>query len=315
MTLDGTGKASAYFLPLPHASYGMLQRSRIQPPLAMNALGIDIGGTSVKLALLSDGQVEWTRKSAPFIRPSTQQLIEAITQTAGPDLPTPGAIGLCCPGLLDRAKRQIRLSVNVPGLVDQPLDELIHRALGPSHRLTAILSDANAVGFDVYASRRLTGRLLCFTLGTGVGASVIDDGRFLHVSGESPGHIGQIDVSLDDSPPLGPDGGAGSLEAYIGAAALTARYGNDDAAAHLKLTDPPLRALVRAIRIAQAIYRPNHVCLTGGVGIRLAHLVHELKSAIDHNLTSVARSDWTLFTGESDYHAACGVARYAMGAK
>jgi predicted NBD/HSP70 family sugar kinase len=280
----------------------------------MNALGIDIGGTSIKLALLRDGQVEWTRKSARFARPATQQLIEAITQTAGPSLPALDAIGLCCPGLLDRANRTIKLSVNVPGLVDQPLDDVVHRALGPSSRLTAILSDANAVGYDVYATRRLTGRLLCLTLGTGVGASVIDDGRFLHVSGESPGHIGQVDVSLDDSPPIGPDGGSGSLEAYIGAAALGARHG-DDAAAHLKMDDPSLRALVRAIRIAHAIYRPHHVCLAGGVGIRLAHLVEELKATVTHNLTSVARSDWTLFTGESDYHGACGVARYAVTAK
>jgi predicted NBD/HSP70 family sugar kinase len=280
----------------------------------MNALGIDIGGTSIKLALLRDGQVEWTRKSVAFTRPSTQQIVEAITQTAGPSLPSLDAIGLCCPGLLDRAKRRIKLSVNVPGLVDQPLDELVHRALGASACLSAILSDANAVGYDVYATRRLTGRLLCLTLGTCVGASVIDDGRFLHVSGESPGHIGQIDVSLDDNPPIGPDGGAGSLEGYIGAAALSARYG-DDGASHLKMGDPPLRALVRAIRIGHAIYRPHHVCLTGGVGIRLAHLVEELKSVVAKNLTSVARPDWTLFTGESDYHAACGVARYASGIK
>jgi glucokinase len=278
----------------------------------MNALGIDIGGTSIKLALLRDGQVEWTRKSAPFTRPATGQIVDGIRQTAGPGLPPLEAIGVCCPGLLDRATRSIKLSVNVPGLVDQRLDELVERALGGAGRLSAILSDANAVGYDVYATRRLTGRLLCLTLGTGVGASVIDDGGFLHVSGESPGHIGQVDVSLDDSPPIGPDGGAGSLEAYIGAAALSARYG-EDAAGHLRMGDPALRALVRAIRVAHAIYRPQHVCLTGGVGIRLGHLVEEVKAAVDENLTSVARGDWTLFTGESDYHAACGVARFAVG--
>src|SRR5689334_24243550 len=122
-----------------------------------------------KLALLRDGQIEWTRKSAPFTRPSTQQLVDAISQTTAPNLPPLNAVGLCCPGLLDRAHRTIKLSVNVPGLVNQPLDDLVHRALGASSRLTAILSDANAVGYDIYASRRLTGRLLCLTLGTGVG--------------------------------------------------------------------------------------------------------------------------------------------------
>jgi hypothetical protein len=72
-----------------------------------------------------------------------------------------------------------------------------------------------------------------------------------------------------------------------------------------------VRALVRAIRIAHAIYRPLHVCLTGGVGIRLKPLVAEIRAAVEKDLTSVARPGWTLTTGESDYHAACGVARYA----
>src|SRR5689334_23665087 len=77
---------------------------------SMNALGIDIGGTSIKLALLRDGQIEWTRKSAPFTRPSTQQLVDAISQTTAPNLPPLNAVGLCCPGLLDRAHRTIKRS-------------------------------------------------------------------------------------------------------------------------------------------------------------------------------------------------------------
>jgi len=60
--------------------------------------------------------------------------------------------------------------------------------------------------------------------GGGVGGWGVDGGgKFLHVSGESPGHFGQLDVSLDGEAPVGPDGGAGSLEAYIGTAALIAR--------------------------------------------------------------------------------------------
>ena len=52
--------------------------------------------------------------------------------------------------------------------------------------------------------------------GTGVGASVVDgNGQFLHVSGETPGHFGQLDVSLETNAPIGPDGGKGSLEALV----------------------------------------------------------------------------------------------------
>ena len=277
----------------------------------MLSLGIDIGGTSVKVASLRDGQVLWTSKSDAFARPNTDQIVEAIRQAVAGRDTSADAVGLCCPGLLDRAKRAITLSVNVPGLVDVPLDELVAQALGAGRPAAAILSDASAVGYDIYMGRGLSGRLLCVALGTGVGASVIDEGNFLHVSGESPGHFGQLDVSLDDAPPIGPDGGAGSLEAYIGAAALAARYGGADALERLTVADPPVRALVRAIRIAHAIYRPQHVCLTGGVGIRLKPVAPQIKAAVEKDLTSVARPGWTLTTGESDYHAACGVARFA----
>lgn len=276
----------------------------------MTSLGIDIGGTSVKLALLRDQQTVWTAQSPPYSRPSTQQIIAAIGQAlAGREI-RPDAVGLCCPGLLDRSTRRITLSVNLPGLIDVPLDDIVRSALGDVSS-PAILSDANAIGFDIYAQHRLTGRLLCIAIGTGVGASVIDDGRFLHVSGESPGHLGQLDVSLDDHPPIGADGGAGSLEAYIGANSLRQRYGDNHPIDHMKVEDPPLRALVRALRIAHAIYRPQHICLTGGIGTRLRPLVPAIHAATQDHLSQIARSNWTLFTGDHDHHAATGAARYA----
>jgi len=80
----------------------------------------------------------------------------------------------------------------------------------------------------------------------------------------------------------------------------------------LGVGEPPVRALVRAIRVAHAIYRPQHVCLTGGIGVRLAGIVPGIRSAVSEKLTRVAREGWTLFTGEDDYHAACGVTRWAL---
>ncbi len=282
---------------------------RIEPVRAMTFVGIDIGGGSVKAALLRDGKVVSTGQSSSYSRPDTQTIIGAIQEAIPAFEPGIDAVGVCCPGLLDRASRTITLAVNVPGLVGISIDELLGRALGESIARAEILSDAAATAFDLYASRSLNGRLFNLTLGTGVGAAVIDDGRFVHVSGETPGHFGQIDVSLDANPPIGPDGGAGSLEAYVGAAAMV-RYGANPLE-RLGVDDPPVRALVRAIRIGHAIYRPAHIGLAGGVGTRLARLLPEIRIAVDANLTSVARAGWTLFAGETDFHAACGAARYA----
>src|SRR5207247_8772423 len=106
--------------------------------------------------------------------------------------------------------------------------------------------------------------------------------------GASPGHIGQVDCSIEGENVIGPDGGAGSLEGYVGAPALIARYGSmEQFFAQVQVSDAPIRALVRAIRICHAIYRPHHVLIVGGAGIRIARLMPEIKRAVDTNLTSV----------------------------
>jgi predicted NBD/HSP70 family sugar kinase len=279
----------------------------------MISLGIDVGGSSVKLAAVKDGQRLWTGQSSFYTRPTTAQLIAAIQQAAGGR--AVGQIdvaGICVPGLLDRQRRTITLSVNVPGLMGVVLDELVAQALGPIVRRLEIVNDAVATATDVIRARGLRGRVVSLALGTGVGMGVLDDGVPLFIEGASPGHIGQVDVSIENDVPLGPDGGAGSLEGYIGVPALIRRYGSMEAFFQkATATDPPLRALARAIRICHAIYRPHHVLLVGGVGIRLRHLLPQLKQLIDTNLTSVARPDWTLSCGEHDFHAALGAARLA----
>jgi glucokinase len=207
----------------------------------------------------------------------------------------------------------VTLSVNVPGLNGVVLDELLGAALGERIALRAMTSDAVATGMGIWFERRLGGRLLCLALGTGVGMAVLDDGEPLRVSGDSPGHIGQVDVSIEGEPVIGPDGGAGSLEGYIGGPALAKRYGDDLAAAIAawKGDEPPLRALARAIRICHAIYRPQHIVLAGGLGIRLGGVLEPLRARIEQDLSKVARPGWTLGVGDSDFHAATGAAAMA----
>lgn len=276
------------------------------------SLGIDIGGTTVKAAALRGGQVVWTARSDRYSRPGPEQVIAAVrqacTQLEGPA----NSVGLCVPGLLDEAKQTVAISANVPGLIGLPLRDVVSQAAGATAAAPLIVNDANATAFDIFTTRKLTGRLLVIAIGTGVGAAVLDDGKPLFVDGESPGHIGQVDVSLDGPIVIGPDGGRGGLEGYVGTAALRARYG-PDAAARIRPGDPPFRALVRILRICHAIYRPLHVCLAGGTGIRLAHLLDPLKRATDVELTMIARKDWKLTAADHDHHAAAGAARIAAG--
>jgi glucokinase len=288
--------------------------------MARNGIGIDIGGTAVKVAAVDCvGAVLWAARSDSYQRPTEAQLIGAIRQAAGRgagalERVSPAAVGLCVPGLLDETKSVVRQSVNVPGLNGVRLGELVASAFAAAPAGVFVATDAYATAFDLYASHRPAGRMFVLAIGTGVGAAVLDDGKPLLVDGDSPGHFGQMDVSLEGPPVIGADGGAGSLEGYLSAAAFAARYGPEPGAwvTRIRAEDPPVRALVRAVRIAHALYRPQHVFLAGGIGLRLARLVPDLHRAIATDLTNIARPGWTLACAESDFHAAQGAARLAL---
>jgi glucokinase len=288
----------------------------------MAYLGLDIGGTSVKAALIgAAGAPLGLTRSFEYKRPAIDALIEAVA-SAIPECGEPiDAVGLCVPGLLDAGKTRVEYSANLPALHELPLREIISRALacrgiGAPERVV-VQSDAAAAAFGYWSrnrpSGRPSGRLLALSLGTGVGAAVIDDGEFLRVTGESSGHIGQLDVSLETGAPIGPDAGRGGLEAYIGVPALQRSLGDDFASklGTLDATAAPIRALARALRICHAIYRPHEIALLGYVGLSLAPAAATLRHAVDTDLTRVARPDWRLCFADSLHLAAEGVARLA----
>lgn len=287
----------------------------------MTRLGIDIGGTSVKAARLEADAVAATGRSKRYRRPSLERLRDAVDEAVSRVLDPRGrvdAVGVCVPGVYDEASGRITASINVPSLAGIKVEELFSRALAGFLRgvRITVVSDAHAAAHDCWVIERVQGRLLAISLGAGVGACVLDEGVPLRVSGRSSGHFGQIDVSVNEGrrkPPVGPDGGRGGLEAYLGAAALAARYGRGYTArlGTLGAKDAPLAALARAIRIGHAMYRPQHVRLLGGAGLALAPVLGVLRREVEAGLTSLARSGWSLAAGSTAFHAACGAARLA----
>lgn len=287
----------------------------------MTALGIDIGGSSVKVALIRDGAIAATGQSPRYLNPSgrpTRSLVAAAISAALPPearFRTPDLIGLCAPGVYDPASRTITTSINMPGLVGVRLDELLAEAFGRAVPLPAVRTDAHAAAFDYWASHKPAGRLLGVSIGTGVGACVLDQGHPLRITGPSSGHLGQIDVSITDTAepiPVGADGGRGSLEAYIGLPALIRRYGPELQGAFTEDGPaPPLLALARALRIAHAIYRPDAIALLGGGGLLLKASLETLHDLIADGLTSLARPGWTIACGDHHFHAAAGAGRLA----
>ncbi|MEO1716112.1 MAG: ROK family protein [Planctomycetota bacterium] len=272
-------------------------------------LGIDIGGTAVKVAIRNDRG--WrVGTSDRYSRPDRSELQSAIRDAVGRVGPhgTASAVGLCVPGIPSEDGSKVVTAVNVPGLEAWPFDELVRDAIGAPAEMHRT-NDAAAATVDWVESHGASGRVAGIAIGTGVGLSIVDDGVPVCWTDGAAGHLGQIDVTVGDaaSAPVGPDGGRGGLEAYVGVAAVR-EAGGIEAAFESGAT--ATIALARAIRVVNAMYRPDAVVLLGGVGIRLATMAG-LDAAVRADLTSLARPGWVLAFGDDDHHAARGAARLA----
>lgn len=283
----------------------------------MSAIGIDIGGTAVKAALFDGrGRLE-TACSASYVRPDRVMLVAAVKEALGKlagGAASVQRVGLCLPGRHHAAGDRIELAVNVPGLEGYLFEELVADAVGRNvpH---IVVSDAEAATLDAASDHPDARRVLGIAIGTGVGACLMEDGRAVRIGRGSGGHLGQCDVGpIGGTHPLGPDGGRGSLEAYLGVAAFRARFGAGfgDRIASLPADDPALVALARAIRIALAIYTPDLVLLLGGLGIALEPHRKAIEGEVRLELTRVAPAGWRLAFGTSRFHAAVGAARLAL---
>lgn len=281
----------------------------------MSSLGIDIGGGSVKISSRSPGAEDRLAISDRYERATPETIRSSIT-AALEELGVPAeahkTLGLCLPGVLDEAGERLAYAANLPGLIGAPITDLLPDPLRAISRRVA--PDAMATGVGVWLSEPVSGRLLVLAMGTGVGASLLEHGRPVTLDGRGCGHIGQLDVSLDDTAPLGPDAGRGSLEAYVGLPALNARFGSDLRSSLGSLTqdDLALRALARAIRICHAVYTPDHVRLAGGVGAMLAPAIPALRELVNRDLTLVARERWSLACVDDLHLAARGAAHLAI---
>jgi hypothetical protein len=102
----------------------------------------------------------------------------------------------------------------------------------------------------------------------------------------------------------------------MGLPALRARFGDSlDSLATtggLRADRAPLAALVKALRIAHAIYRPHRIALLGGIGLALRPLAASIHAAVADGLTTLAHPGWTLEIGDDDLHAARGAAALAL---
>jgi glucokinase len=278
-------------------------------------LGIDIGGTNAKLAVLEaaarpdpPGDHPGGPPDPPDPSGDHPELLATATLPVGPG--DPGevmdrlaaagarlaaehgpvvAAGLGVPGLFDEASGRTLLLPNLPAAwnghqVRRPLAD----RLGVP---TFLINDARS--FTLAESRMGAAAgcatVICLTLGTGVGGGVVVDGRLRYGPHGRAGELGH-QVIDPDGPPCG-CGNRGCVEAFAAGPVLSRLGGLDSPQAVFRAAaagDERAAAAVRAAvgRLAVGIANlvtvlwPERVVVGGGVAAAGEQLLGPLRAAV-----------------------------------
>lgn len=182
-------------------------------------IGIDLGGTAIKLGRFSeDGKCQQSL-TVPTPQPATpeaviQAMVAAINALETTDVK---AIGVGVPGPTDAAGKIAKIAINLVGWKDIPLAELLETKTGLP---TILANDANcaALGEAWLGAGRHFRNLILLTLGTGVGGAIIFDGKLFIGHQGAAGELGLI--ALNPEGPKCNSGNNGSLEQYVSVPAI-----------------------------------------------------------------------------------------------
>jgi glucokinase len=168
---------------------------------ALDYIGLDLGGTFLKAARVgADGEVG-RRLRLPVESDSADVLLSQLARavrTLEEEGPAP-SVGLGIPGIVEPVTGFARRLPNLPALNDVPLAaELTARCGRPSFAA----NDANAAALAEFwiGAGRGCESMLYVSLGTGVGAGLVLDGRLFLGQAGYAGEIGHIQVEPDGAP-------------------------------------------------------------------------------------------------------------------
>jgi glucokinase len=168
--------------------------------------GIDVGGTTIKMAFVSiEGELIHKWEIPTDVSEGGRHITKHISSSLRHTLDVLGkeesvlmGIGLGAPGFIEMKTGFIHHAVNI-GWKDYPLKEELEKETGIP---VTVENDANmaAIGEMWKGAGNGESDLLCVTLGTGVGGGIISNGQIVHGVNGMAGEIGHI-TSL-------PEGGA-----------------------------------------------------------------------------------------------------------
>jgi glucokinase len=181
-------------------------------------IGIDVGGTKTALVISRNPPAVLCRtefathpaKGAERALNLAKRGIRGLLAQQGLEISAIKRMGVSCGGPLDRVQGIIQSPPNLPTWDNVPIKAIMEEEFGAECQVE---NDANAgaVAEHRFGAGQGTQNMVFLTMGTGLGAGIITDGRLYHGANDLAGEVGHI--RLTRTGPVGHNK-AGSAEGW-----------------------------------------------------------------------------------------------------
>lgn len=196
--------------------------------MAKYILGIDLGGTNMKIGCFDTGLKLIGKISVPTgAKMEPEVIVEKLYSTSeellkqnGLSLADVSGVGVGSPGAIDLSEGVVLAAPNFPLFKNVPLKDMVAKRLG---KPTILENDANAACWaeHVLGSGKGVDHMALLTLGTGIGGGIISDGQLIHGPSGGAGEFGHVIIYPDGRTCA--CGQQGCVEAYASANSTAAR--------------------------------------------------------------------------------------------
>lgn len=214
----------------PLSSPGPSVNSTQEPIQSPLFVGVDVGGTNVKLGVVDDRGALIAKSDFPtcedlgpqYAIDQARDRIAELFARKRLDYAQVVAVGLGTPGTMDIKRGMILEPPNMPGWRHFPVRDRLSEALD---RPVTFANDANAAAFGEFwtGSAAHYDSLVFFTLGTGVGGGIVIHNLLVDGEHSLGGEVGHIRVDWGADARRCSCGRPGHLEAYSSATAIVKR--------------------------------------------------------------------------------------------
>lgn len=198
--------------------------------------GIDLGGTTIKAALVTEKGEILCEKSIPTggERPQREvvqdmaNLVLELVEKQGLDIHDIESVGIGSPGAIDPIEGKVMFAANFADFKDVPMVSIMEETIPVPVYLE---NDANvaALGEAMFGAGHGSQNAIAITLGTGLGGGIIIDGKIFSGAFYGGGEMGHQVLVADGIPCT--CGRKGCWEVYSSATALI-RMGKERAVKH-----------------------------------------------------------------------------------